>query len=159
MIRIATIRSRLSNKGLIAALLTLIAGATLAACAGLPISGGVPSAQMAGAELALTDPELAGKEIVALGTAAEPTRTRSLAATAIGPVAKDKEAAAPAVARTAENLFDVVTVLWGTDRRVAPAAGKAVVKGEPIVTGALAKPALPRSERGDALADRRVSVV
>ncbi len=157
MIRIATIRPNLSN-GLFGALLALLAGATLAACAGLPISGGVPSAQMAGAELAPTDPEVAGKEIVALGAAAEPSRTRSLAAAAIGPAVKDKEAAAPAVARTAENLFDVVTVLWGTDRRMPSAAGKPVVKGEPIVTGALAKPALPSSERGDRLSLGRAHV-
>lgn len=157
MIRIATNRPT-AHGGLIGALLAVVAGALVAACAGLPISGGAPSAELAGAELAADDPELAGKEILSLGAVASPPRTRSLAAAAIGPAAKDKEAAPAAVAKTAENLFDVVTVLWGTDRRLPPAAGKPMVKGEPIVTGALPKPVLPGFERGDRLSLGRAHV-
>ena len=65
----------------------------------------------------------------------------------------------PEPSLTQETLFDVVTVLWGTDRKVeakeiAPALSQA--GGEPIVTSSIASDskityAMPTAERGDKL--------
>lgn len=137
----------------------------LAGCAGVPLEGGTPAAQVADTpdERALQR-ELRGKEIIDLGTGAPVGRTLALAAASLGPtprsaIPSDAEAAgkasqagaAAAAAHTADNLFDVVTVLWGTDRQLPPPAGKPLVKGQPIVTGSVSKAAFPGAERSDRL--------
>ena len=68
-------------------------------------------------------------------------------------------AAVPQPPQTKENLFDVVTVLWGTDRKVeAKAIGPAISQGsaDPVVTSSTGPDstityALPTAERGDKL--------
>lgn len=65
----------------------------------------------------------------------------------------------PQPAQTKENLFDVVTVLWGTDRRVEAReveAATAQEPGKPVVTSSIGPAsrityALPTAERGDRL--------
>lgn len=129
----------------------------LAGCAGVPMDGGTPQAALTdGAEERDLAGLTRGREAVELGGAAH---SNAVAVAALfGSVSRSATAKpeAPsttpdAVAKTADNLFDLVTVLWGTDRFMPPGAGAPVVKGEPIVTGSVAKPTLPSFERGDRL--------
>lgn len=65
--------------------------------------------------------------------------TLSTAAAGSGPLA------------TRDNLFDVVSVLWGTDRKIPAAVAAPAATTSQITTGSVPKTLLPNQERGDTL--------
>lgn len=157
------------QKALTCALAACLAAVVLlAGCAGVPVDGGTPQIALAdesveGRALAR---EMRGREEIVLRATPPPQQvavaalfgsaTRSVSPKPDAPPAAPEPAAKDPVAKTAENLFDVVTVLWGTDRAMPSTGGKPIasspmVKGEPIVTGSVPTTALPGADRGDRL--------
>ena len=139
----------------------------LAGCAGVPVDGGTPQAALAdeSVEGRVLAREMRGREEIALGTpppspqvavaALFGSATRSVSprpdAAPTAPEPAREPVTKDPVAKTADNLFDVVTVLWGTDRAVPSTGGRPVARGEPIVTGSVPTTALPGADRGDRL--------
>lgn len=153
---------------------TFAVALALAGCSGSGLDGLMGGAKVAETPtLKASDREVSGKKLVAMprhGTprfadaravAAAPPPPPAATAPAPAPAALP-EAAAPTtamlgVAATAENLFDVVPVLWGTDRKM-PAAAASPTAAAPggagssdITTGSVPKSIFPGPDRGDGL--------
>lgn len=135
----------------------------VAACSSIELAGGTPKDAMAEAKAAAADDQdLSGREIVqlaALPSASSPLLGSAASRSVTAPVEAPPAAAVP---RTGDNLFDVVTVFWGTDRVVPPAPAlaedRSVRKDKPTVTGSIPKASMPTAGRADRLTLGRARV-
>lgn len=135
--------------------LTAVAGLLLSACASAnldsytgPTSG---SAAQPLESLAANDPKLKGKEVVAVRA---PEKSFGFGAAFFG--AESGATPAP-VPRTDANLYDIVSVYWGTDRQITPKTAP-VTDTADITTGAIKAIKLPSAERGSKLSLGRAQV-
>lgn len=140
------------------AVFALATSAALAGCATANIEGPGGSASIATNKpvvLTAQSPELAGKEVIAL------PRPRSARAFDFNApfLAGSSQPAPPApprapVERTETNLYDVVSVYWGTDRKLdQPAADPTIARTDTgrITTGSISTIDPPGAERGTEL--------
>ncbi|MGE0699117.1 MAG: alpha/beta hydrolase [Hyphomicrobiaceae bacterium] len=125
----------------------LVAGLALA-LASCAANLSVPSVALAPqtmTPIAPDDPELKGRERVVLGEPSPPaiasaSSSRAPQVTSLSSATRAAVTATPgaqdATPATRENLFDVITVLWGTDRKVEPINGKAgdSAPADPLLT-------------------------
>jgi esterase/lipase superfamily enzyme len=136
----------------------------VAACSSIELAGGMPKDAMADATATgADDQDLSGREIVQLASLPSTRPPLLGSATSRSLTAPVEAPAAAAVPRTGDNLFDVVTVFWGTDR-VVPAAAAALAddrtarRDKPTVTGSIPKASMPTAGRADRLTLGRARV-